>query len=298
MPSDVGFVGLGAMGLPMVRNLSKAKFSVSAFDLNAEICAEAAELPGVTIANSPADIARQVPVVLTCLPTAGAVHAVYTGDDGIAAGGEVGLVTCDCSTMAPDVSRSLAQDMSAAGIHHLEAPIFGIPLQAHSGDVYFAVSGNEAHVGAVAPFLEAMGRGYRYVGETGVAHTMKILQNGLGMGHAALASEILVICERLGLDTELFIDLVKDARGLGLSVFFERYATALVTGEKTQAGLIPVSAKDTSLARGLAQDVGLPVPILEETAAVFQEAMDTGSPDEELTIVSRVARARKSSSNS
>jgi 3-hydroxyisobutyrate dehydrogenase-like beta-hydroxyacid dehydrogenase len=200
--------------------------------------------------------------------------------------------------MAPDVSRSLAQDMSAAGIHHLEAPIFGIPLQAQSGDVYFAVSGNEAHVGAVTPFLEAMGRGYRYVGATGVAHTMKILQNGLGMGHAALASEILVICERLGLDTELFIDLVKDARGLGLSVFFERYATALVTGEKTQAGLLPVSAKDTSLARGLAQEVGLPAPILEETAAVFQEAMDTGSPDEELTVVSQVARARKTRSSS
>lgn len=298
MPSDVGFVGLGAMGMPMVRHLSNAGISVSAFDLKSETCDEAAELSGVTVAESPADVARQVPVVLTCLPTAGAVQAVYTGDDGIAAGGESGLVTCDCSTMAPDVSRSLAQKMSAAGIHHLEAPIFGVPVQAHSGDVYFAVSGSEAHVGAVAPFLEAMGRGYRYVGENGVAHTMKILQNGLGMGHAALCSEILVICERLGLDTELFIDLVKDARGLGLSVFFERYATALVTGEKTQAGLIPVSAKDTSLARGLAHDVGLPAPILEEAAAVFQEAMENGSPDEELTVVSRVARARQSSGSS
>ena len=298
MPSDVGFVGLGAMGFFMVRNLSKADISVSAFDLRPEVCAEAAELSGVTVAASPADVARQVPVVLTCLPTAGAVQAVYTGDDGIATGGEAGLITCDCSTMAPDVSRSLAQQMASAGIHHLEAPIFGIPLQAQSGDVYFAVSGNEAHVGAVAPFLEAMGRGYRYVGENGVAHTMKILQNGLGMGHAALCSEILVICERLGLDTELFIDLVKHARGLGLSVFFEHYATALVTGEKTKAGLIPVSAKDTSLARGLAHDVGLPAPILEETAAVFHEAMESGSPDEELTVVSRIARARISIGNS
>ena len=148
-------------------------------------------------------------------------------------------------------------------------------------------------VGAVAPFLEAMGRGYRYVGGTGVAHTMKILQNGIGMGHAVLCSEILVTCERLGLDTGMFIDLVKEARGLGLSVFFERYAMALATGEKTQAGLLPVSAKDSSLARALANEVGLLAPILEETAAVFQEAMDAGSPDEELTVVSRVARGRR-----
>ena len=111
--------------------------------------------------------------------------------------------------------------------------------KAKEGDVFFAVSGEEAYVGAVAPFLEAMGRGYRYVGSTGIAHTMKILQNGIGMGHAALTAEVLVACEQLGLDTDSFIGLVMEAKGLGLSVFFERYAKALVTGEKTNAGLFP-----------------------------------------------------------
>ena len=138
-----------------------------------------------------------------------------------------------------------------------------------------------------------MGRGYRYVGSTGIAHTMKILQNGIGMGHAALTAEVLVACERLGLDTDSFIGLVMEAKGLGLSVFFERYAKALVTGEKTNAGLLPVSAKDTQLARDLAHHVGLPAPILEEAAAVFQEAMDKGRADEEMAIVSRIARGRR-----
>lgn len=298
MPSDVGFVGLGQMGLPMVENLSKAGFSVSALDLKSGICSEAAALSGVDVAESPADVAGQAPVVFTCLPSAGAVHAVYSGEDGIAAGSEPGLVTCDCSTMAPEVSRSLAREMGKAGIHHLDAPIFGIPKQAQSGDVFFGVSGNETHVGDIAPFLEAMGRGYRYVGESGIAHTMKILQNGLGMGHAALTSEVLVTCERLGVDTEVFIDLVKQAQGLGLSVFFDRYATALVTGEKTNAGLLPVSAKDTALARDLAHDVGLRAPILEETAAVFQEAVANGWADEEFTIVSRIARQRRKDTRS
>ena len=298
MPCDVGFIGLGQMGLPMVRNLSEAGFSVSAFDLNAGICADAGALPGVSVADSPAEVAGQAPVVFTCLPSADAARAVYLGEDGIAAGAERGLVTCDCSTMAPEVSISLAEKLGDAGIHHLDAPIFGIPTQAQSGEVFFAISGEEAHVGDIAPFLEAMGRGYRHVGKSGVAHTMKILQNGLGMAHAALTSEILVICERLGVDTETFIDLVGQARGLGLSVFFERYATALATGEKTNAGLLPISAKDTALARGLAHEVGLPAPILEETAAVFQEAMENGWADEELTVVSRIARQRGKDANS
>ena len=129
MVSDVGFIGLGQMGLPMVTNLSKAGFSVSAYDLKAEIHAEAEVLAGVTIAASPSDVAVQVPVVLTCLPSAGAVQTVYAGDGGVASGGSAGLVTCDCSTMAPEISRSLAQQLMEHEIHHLEAPIFGIPLQ-------------------------------------------------------------------------------------------------------------------------------------------------------------------------
>lgn len=293
MPSDLGFIGLGQMGLPMVRNLSEAGFSVVALDTEPGVCAEAGALQGVTIGTSPADVAAQVPVIMTCLPSADAVRAVYMGDDGIASAGKPGLVTCDCSTMAPEVSRSLAAELVNAGIHHLDAPIFGIPVQAQEADLFFAVSGDAAHVGAVAPFFSAMGRGHHYVGESGVAHTMKILQNGLGMGHAALSSEILVTCERLGLDTETFIELVKEANALGLSVFFQRYATALVTGEKTQAGLIPIAAKDTSLACALAHEVGLPAPILEETAALFKEAKDKGWAEEELTVVSRIARGRK-----
>jgi 3-hydroxyisobutyrate dehydrogenase-like beta-hydroxyacid dehydrogenase len=297
MPCDVGFVGLGQMGLPMARNLANAGYSLSGFDLNPDKCAEAAVHSTVSIAMSPADVARQAPVVFTCLPSAEAIYEVYTGENGFVQAGRPGILTCDHSTMAPEVSRSLAKAMMAADIHFLEAPIFGIPVQAHEADVYFAIAGEESHIGTVSPFLEVMGRGYRYVGEVGVAHTMKILQNGLGMGHAVLTAEIIVICERLGLDTGAFINLVKEARALGLSVFFEKYAEVLVSGEKTNAGLVPVCTKDTSLARGLAHEVGLPAPILEEAAAVFQEAMDRGWAGEEMTVVSRIARSRKGSSN-
>ena len=293
MPCDEGFVGLGQMGLPMAKNLANAGYSLSVFDPSPVACAEAVKCPAVSIATSPASVAQQSPVIFTCLPSAEAVRQVYTGANGFIQAGQSGIVTCDHSTMSPEVSRALAKDMIVADIHFLEAPIFGIPIQAHEADVYFAVAGEEAHVGTISPFLEVMGRGYRYVGETGVAHTMKILQNGLGMGHAVLTAEIIVICERLGLDTGSFIDLVKEARALGLSVFFERYATALVSGEKTNAGLVPVCAKDTSLARRLAHEVDLPAPILEEAAAVFQEAMDRGWAEEELTVATRIARGRK-----
>lgn len=293
MPNDVGFIGLGQMGLFMAKNIARAGYAVSVFDVKPETRDEASATPGFDVAESPADVAAQVPIVFTCLPTIEAVEAVYTGDDGIAAGGPAGLITCDCSTMPPELSRSIAEAMKKSGIHHMEAPIFGIPLQARDGEVFFPVSGEERHVKTIAPFLDAMGRGHQYVGESGVAGITKILQNGLGMAHAVLASEVLVTCERLGLDTNMFIDLVKNVRGLGLSVYFERFADVLVSGEKIQAPYLPPAAKDAGLAMDLAHGVDLPAPMLEESAAVYREAMERGWSTEEMTVVSRIARGRK-----
>jgi len=293
MVVNVGFIGLGQMGFYMARNLAKSGYAVTVFDINPEIREEASRVPEFDVARSPADVAMGVSVIFTCLPTTEAVNAVYTGTDGIAAGGSAGLVVCDCSTMAPELCRSINAAMQKVEIHYLEAPILGTPLQARDGEVFFPVSGDEIHVARVEPFLQAMGRGYLYVGETGVANTMKILQNGLAMAHAVLSSEILVMCERLEIDTDTFIHLVKDVRGLGLSIYFERYAEALVSGEKEQSSFLPPAVKDAHLAMDLAHDVDLPAPMLEESAAVFQEALDRGWAAEEMTVVSRIARSRK-----
>tara|TARA_Y100001960_G_scaffold318735_1_gene389003 strand:- start:2165 stop:3025 length:861 start_codon:yes stop_codon:yes gene_type:complete len=281
------------MGMFMAKNLAKAGYAVTVFDVKPEICNEASATIGIDKAVSPADVAAQVPVVFTCLPSVTAVEAVYTGEDGIAAGGPAGLITCDCSTMPPELSRSIAESMKTLSIHHMEAPIFGLPLQARDGEVFFAVSGEEHHIKSIAPFLDAMGRGHQYVGKSGIAGITKILQNGLGMAHAVLTSEILITCERLGLDTNMFIDLVKNIRGLGLSVYFEHFAEAILSGEKIQAAFLPPAAKDARLAMDLAHGVDLPVPMLEESAAVHQEAMERGWSTEEMTVVSRIARGRK-----
>ncbi|MBH63346.1 MAG: hypothetical protein CL569_13045 [Alphaproteobacteria bacterium] len=293
MPNDVGFIGLGHMGMFMVKNIAKAGYAVTVYDAKPETRDEASAISGIEVAASSADVAAQVPVLFTCLPTPESVEAVYTGDKGIAEGGSAGLITCDCSTMPPELSRSIAEAMEASGIHHMDAPIFGLPLQARDGEVFFPVSGDERHVKTLAPFLDAMGRGHQYVGESGIAGITKILQNGLGMAHAVLISEVLVTCERLGLDTDMFIELVKNVRGLGHSVYFERFAEVLVSGEKVQAPFLPPAAKDAVLAMDLAHGVDLLAPMLEESAAVYREAMERGWSKEEMLVVSRIARGRK-----
>ncbi|GMQ96170.1 MAG: 3-hydroxyisobutyrate dehydrogenase [Gammaproteobacteria bacterium] len=292
MRSEVGFVGIGQMGLPMVANLARAGYATVAYDVDSAAAAHAAALTGVNVVASPAEVAQRARVLFTCLPTADAVQAAYLDRDGVAHAGASGLITCDCSTTTPEVARSLHEELGSFGIHHLDAPILGTPQQAQKTQIFFAVSGEETQVANIAPYLRAMGRGYRYVGGPGLAHTVKILQNGLGHAYAAVTAEILALCQRLDMDIPTFIGVVKEARALGWSVYFDTYAAAAASGEDTGGGRLHISAKDTALVRDLASEARLPTPILQETALVFAEAMKAGWAGEEFTAVSRIAAQR------
>lgn len=280
------------MGLPMATNAANAGHRVFAVDIAGAACRAAAEVPGIEVVPSPAVAARRAPVVFTCLPSADAVRSVYLGDGGIAASARVGLLTCDCSTIDPSLARSIRDELEPHGARHLDAPIFGSPQQAREAQVFFAVSGSETDLAVISPVLETMSRGHRYVGGDGTASTIKALQNGLGTVHAAATGEVLALCRRLGLDVTTFIDVVVEARGIGLSKYFEDYARHAAEGSDSGSGRLYIGAKDAALARDLAREASLGLPILEAAADAFAAAMEAGCAEEEFTAVSRVVESR------
>ena len=280
------------MGLPMATNAANAGHRVFAVDIAGAACRAAAAVPGIEVAPSPAVAARRAPVVFTCLPSSDAVRSVYLGDAGIAASARPGLLTCDCSTIDPSVAGSIREELEAHGARHLDAPIFGAPQHAQEAQVFFAVSGSESDLAVIAPVLETMSRGHRYVGGDGTACTIKALQNGLGMVHAAATGEVLALCRRLGLDVMTFIDVVVEAGGIGCSKYFEDYARPAAEGSDSGSGRLYIGAKDAALARDLARQALLGLPILEAAADAFSAAMEAGWAEEEFTAVSRIIERR------
>ena len=280
------------MGLPMATNAANAGHRVFAVDIAGAASRAAAEVPGIEVVPSPAVAARRAPVVFTCLPSADAVRAVYLGDGGIAASARPGLLTCDCSTIDPSLARSIRDELEPHGVRHLDVPIFGSPQQAREAQVFFAVSGSESDLAVISPVLETMSRGHRYVGGDGTASTIKALQNGLGTVHAAATGEVLVLCRRLGLDVMTFIDIVVEARGIGLSKYFEDYARHAAEGSDSGSGRLYIGAKDAALARDLARQASLGLPIVEAAADAFTAAMEAGLAEEEVTAVSRIIESR------
>ncbi len=288
----VGFIGLGVMGGPMAANLASAGHEVVAFDIDAAALARSAAHTGIRAAASPAAVAASCGAVFTCLPSEDAVRAVYWGESGILSGARPGLVTCECSTISPTLSEGLGGRMVAAGVRHIETVLIGRRTQAESGQIFFIVSGDRAVADMVAPLLAAMGRDWRYLGGTGAASRVKLLQNALGYISAIATTEILALARASGVDPVAFARLVNEAGGIGGSTYFREHAEDVALGRDSGSGRLRIAAKDMHLVMALAQASGLPLPVLADVDAMYSEAMESGFAEDEYTATWRVMEAR------
>ncbi|MBL8382939.1 MAG: NAD(P)-dependent oxidoreductase [Burkholderiales bacterium] len=287
-----GVIGLGAMGLPMAANLARA--GVPAFGCDASPAARerAAGVAGLTLADSPAAMARECDVVFTCLPSVDAVRAVYEGTDGLIAAARPGLVTADCSTIDSDMARGLARSMAARGAAHIETLLVGRPPDSAAAQLYFVVSGDPAVAERIAPLLAHMGRAWRHVGASGAANTIKILQNGLGYVYALATAEALALARARGVDVDAFIEVVKQGGGIGWSKYFDLHAAGVAAARDEGWGRLYIAAKDTDALSRETAAAGLDLPIFAATDAEYRKAVDAGLAEAEFTAVARMLEVR------
>lgn len=291
----IGFVGLGMMGLPMARHLAEARAAVEVHDVRKEPVAAALAQRGVSAASSPSGMAASCGIVFTCLPSVEAIRQVYLADDGLVKGAREGLIVCELSTTSPELSAELQRELARRGAEYIEAMMIGPPSAAAAREIFFIVGGDQKLVPRIEPALAAMGRGFRRVGPVGSASRAKLLHNALGMIHAAAACEVLALCFKVGVDPDAFVEVVKESaksRGIGYSTFFDVHASDIVNGRESGAGKLCIGAKDTALARSLAQSVRYPTPLLEEAHAMFDEAMRAGWGEREYIVVAKVIERR------
>ena len=120
--SDLGFIGLGRMGGPMARNLARAGYAMHVFDVDPAAGQRIAAEQGVTLTAVPRDVAARAPVIFTALPNDAIVTETYLGSQGILGGARPGDITCDCSTVSPEVSQRIHAEARAKAVTHLDTP--------------------------------------------------------------------------------------------------------------------------------------------------------------------------------
>ncbi|GAB5094751.1 3-hydroxyisobutyrate dehydrogenase [Caballeronia sp. HLA56] len=208
----IGFIGLGHMGGPMAANLLKAGHAVTAFDLSAPAL-DAAKAAGATLAARPSDAVRDTEVVITMLPAAAHVKAVYLGDDGVLAGVKAGVPLVDSSTIDPATAKFIGAAAAEHGNPFADAPVSGGVVGAQAGTLTFMVGAEEALFETLRPVLAGMGKNMVRCGETGTGQIAKICNNLLlGISMIGVA-EAMKLGETLGIDPSKLASIVNTSTG-------------------------------------------------------------------------------------
>ncbi|MGY4332352.1 2-hydroxy-3-oxopropionate reductase [Bradyrhizobium sp. LB7.2] len=266
---SVGFIGIGTMGLEMVRNLLKAGHAVRAFDLNEAAVADIVK-EGAVRAKSPAEAAQAADVVITMLPDTPHVEATIYGEHGLLKSPPSGELIVDMSTISPVTVRRIHADLQKAGVSFIDAPVSGGPLGARNAALSIMAGGDAEAFAKAEPFFRAMGTTITHVGAAGAGQTVKLC-NQLICG-----INIQAICEALALGraSGLDLDLLRRVLLLGGSAaswMLDKLGPAMIAGDVSAGFRIDLQLKDLRLVQEQAQALSVPLP---GTALVTSQYVD------------------------
>lgn len=272
--AHIGFVGIGRMGAPMVRNLVKAGNQVTAFDIDPSALRGVVQ-SGAKPASSLAGAVAGVEVFITMLPAGAHVRTVYLGADGILNLAAQGTQLIDCSTIDVVTAREVADAAKAHGFDMLDAPVSGGVAGAEGAALTFMVGGDEKAFDRARPVFAAMGKTVVHAGPPGNGQAAKICNN-LILGISMIAvSEAFVLAERLGLDPDKLFQIASNASGQCWSLTSYCPVPGLVPSSPANRHFQPgfsvaLMLKDLKLAQSAAAQAGTPTPLGAEAVALYE----------------------------
>jgi len=267
----IGFIGCGTMGLPMINNLLKTSFEVTAFDVNDEALNKAV-VSGAKCGKSPKQVAEESEVVITMLPASRHVEAVVLGADGVLEGLAKGSIYIDMSTIEPLVSQRIEKKVLEKGASMIDAPVSGGQSGAKAGTLTIMVGGPAEVLQKVKHVLESMGKNIIHVHEqAGMGEMVKVV-NQLMMGITFLATtEALMIGLKGGLPLERMYEVIKSSSGSNW--LLERYFPVTVMKENFEPGFkLDLLHKDIGLALETAKNLKVLAPL----GAISQQIYEYG----------------------
>jgi len=200
MPDTIGFIGVGTMGLPMVKNLLQAKFLVTVFDLNTAAVKDAVTA-GATPAASAQDVATNTEIIITMLPDTSDVETVLFGENSICQGLTAGKLLIDMSSVSPEATVEFASRINALGCEYLDAPVSGGEVGAISGKMTIMVGGPEAAFNRAKPAFDAMGSTVTLIGtRNGDGQVCKVANQIIGGVMVNAVAEALLFADKAGAD--------------------------------------------------------------------------------------------------
>ena len=286
--SQVAFIGIGAMGEPMVANLLKKGFAVTVLQHRRPEPAARLKVLGARIAATPADAVGGCNVVILCLPTSREVEALVEGSGGLAALLAKGSVIVDCSTSNPPSTRRLSELLRERGIGLVAAGMTRGVAGAKQGTLAFFIGGEQPDIDKAMPALKATGDTFVRFRTAEEAHAAKVISNVLSYSTVALVNEAMMLGARTGVDLKTLHEaLMQGAPSKALEAFGPR----IISGEYDPPRVtVEHVCDDMLLAQQMAHAGSSPVFLMGAAQELYRLIQSRGHADRDVSIIAELWR--------
>jgi 3-hydroxyisobutyrate dehydrogenase len=289
----VGFVGLGAMGLPMALRLIEAGHDVTVASRGRPPIAAAVDR-GARDGGTPGGVAEAAEVIVLCLPDSPDVVEVV---DGMLDVLTVGKTVVDCSTIGPEVEQEQHRRVTATGARYLEAPVSGGPAGARAGTLTLMVGGDTATLADTAPVLLAFGGRIVHVGGPGMGQVVKLCNNLIYAAQMTATAEATALAVVSGVDAHKLYEVLIHSSGDCTAVRTRLPVAGVVPDSPASQGWAPgfatdLMAKDLDLALAWGARAGVPMATTDTGRRMLADAQTAGYGREDFSAVTKVVLAR------
>ena len=284
----IGIAGIGTMGFNIGARLMEVGHTLTVWNRTAEKTKPLADM-GASVAKTPSELAGAVEAVITILTNAAAIDAVYHGADGLLSGDVKGKLFIEMSTVTPEAQVALAEKVRAAGSAFVECPVSGSVIPARAGKLLGLMGAEPADAARARPLLEQMCRRVMHAGPVGSGARLKLAVNLPLMIYWQALGEQLSLCKTLTIDPAELLEFLSETSGA--ATVLKQRMPGIISKLKNE----PSNIKTFSLAGGI-KDVkqmlaegkkhGVDLPLLKQTLACYEEALDKVGGKEEVSNVS------------
>lgn len=272
----VGFIGLGSMGVGMAANVSKAGYPLVVMGNTRREPVERLVGMGATEVTTPAELVAQSDVVILCVTTSKIVEDIVYGDDGLLAGMKHPFMLIDCGTSEPESTLKIGAELAARGCSMLDVPLGRSAEAAETGTLNMMAGGSKENFETATPLLETMSENLFHVGDLGVGHKLKLINNGFSMSVACLVAEAMNTAQKSGVDLQLLYDVM--AAGPNRSDFFDWVMAGPLTGDESKLQFSVANGyKDIGYFNSMAKTYGASGNLPEQAEAMMKKVVDAGN---------------------
>lgn len=274
----VGFIGLGAMGVGMARNLHKHGLLAGVWNRTASKAQMLARETGCIVAQSPADLAAQCDCIVICVSADADVLGVV---DELLTRVRRDSIVIDCSTVSADTARSAAHRLREQGAFFIDAPVSGGVEGARDGTLAVMCGGEPHAFERARPVLEAMGRTITHFGASGSGQAAKATNQIMCAGVIQAVAEAMAFAKAEELPLDKLIETL--GKGAGSSWYFVNRAPNIVRDSYPAGFRVRLHEKDLKICRSMAARHGVQLPLIEMTLVHYRRLIEQGRGDEDIS---------------